>query len=70
MMEVMVQNKTESGKIQCSLSKECGLVMTKRGFTDYGITHQLLWIALAEKVIFLYHLADLQKQWNECSKQW
>ncbi|XP_076464882.1 uncharacterized protein LOC143296714 [Babylonia areolata] len=33
----------------CSLSEHCGRVMTARGLTDYGITHQLLWTVLAEQ---------------------
>ncbi|KAL8589752.1 hypothetical protein ACOMHN_027260 [Nucella lapillus] len=50
MMEITKPAQTQSqSQSRCSLSRECGLIMTQRGLTNYGITHQLLWTALAER---------------------
>ncbi|XP_076442852.1 uncharacterized protein LOC143281524 [Babylonia areolata] len=38
------------GQPRCRLTENCGLTMTKRGLTEYSITHQILWTALAEMV--------------------
>ena len=34
----------------CVISDKCLQVMTQKGRTGYGITHQVLWTMLAEKV--------------------
>ncbi|KAH9519469.1 hypothetical protein Btru_002763 [Bulinus truncatus] len=34
----------------CNISDDCAEVMTTRGLTGYGITHQLLWTAIGEEM--------------------
>ena len=34
----------------CDISSECVVLMTSPGLVGYGITHQLLWTMLAQKV--------------------
>ncbi|KAL5008164.1 hypothetical protein ScPMuIL_013745 [Solemya velum] len=40
----------------CQISQECVSIMTERGYTGYGITHQILWTMLAEKAGCSEHL--------------
>lgn len=41
------------GGVPCDISSQCVFLMTSPGLVGYGITHQLLWTMLAEKVIYL-----------------
>ena len=59
MMEIIQPKKTNAkndNQPSCSMSKDCAQKMTKRGLTEYGITHQLLWSGLAEKVNNSFYL--------------
>jgi hypothetical protein len=38
----------------CDISSQCAFIMTSPGLLGYGITHQILWTMLADKV-FLYN---------------
>ncbi|XP_005094546.1 uncharacterized protein LOC101856725 [Aplysia californica] len=40
----------QSTELTCNISAECAKIMTMRGLTGYGVTHQLLWSALGEKM--------------------
>ena len=44
----------KSGGIPCDISNQCVSTMTNPGFLGYGLTHQILWTMLAEKVGSLY----------------
>lgn len=35
----------------CNISEHCATTMSYPGLIGYGITHQILWIMLAEKVL-------------------
>ena len=35
---------------RCVISSECIEIMTVKGLTGYGITHQILWTMLADQV--------------------
>ena len=48
MSELMGSHKT--GGQSCDISERCAETMSAPGLVGYGITHQLLWIMLAEKV--------------------
>ena len=54
MMEITQSNHTAAGRGGCSLTRKCALIMTEQGLTQYGITHQILWTALAEKVHVMF----------------
>ena len=53
----MVDSARKSGGGgHCHFSKLCGDIMTRRGLTDYSITHQILWTSLAEMVTVFWCL--------------
>ena len=59
----------KSGGVPCDISSQCVYVMTAPGLMGYSITHQLLWIMLAEKVIavefqWLKHLCNHEKMFE------
>ena len=47
MMELMGY---QTSKKKCGVSEHCINIMTRKGLTGYGITHQLLWTMLSEQV--------------------
>lgn len=47
MMEIMGY---QASKTKCGISHFCQELMTSKGMTGYGITHQLLWTMLADQV--------------------
>ena len=44
----------KAGGTPCDISSHCVSIMTAPGLLGYGITHQLLWTMLAEKVLQLH----------------
>ncbi|ESO83508.1 hypothetical protein LOTGIDRAFT_169202 [Lottia gigantea] len=52
---------------KCTITKNCLDVMTAKGLTEYGITHQLLWTMLAEKAGCLQELGSLLGSAKETS---
>ncbi|CAI9729817.1 Hypothetical predicted protein [Octopus vulgaris] len=49
---------------RCSISNKCAQIMTCRGLMEYSITHQLLWLMLAEQVGCLAELNRVLKLAN------
>ena len=45
----------KSGGKPCDISSQCISIMTSPGLLGYGITHQVLWTLLAEKVQQIFY---------------
>lgn len=52
----------QPSKKKCGVSEHCIKLMTRKGLTGYGITHQLLWTMLSEQVSGNYCLKCLKCQ--------
>lgn len=42
----------QPSKKKCGVSPFCIELMTRKGLTGYGITHQMLWTMLSEQVLY------------------
>ncbi|CAH1792135.1 unnamed protein product, partial [Owenia fusiformis] len=62
MMELLGTGRIDKKK--CIISDKCFKVMTTKGMQDYSVTHQLLWVMVAERMGCNTQLAEFFKSKN------